>query len=130
MTSYFSACDVTFANSNHKNFIVLLTCTCAPHFENSSATHAYRLPVKQMLRTWIKSLLHCGYKCLLILLVIKPVTSLGHLGGEELSQIFETMPNGFKLFQHIFPVGAKKTAPSLVTGLLVTLVVTYKKGYR
>jgi len=27
MTSYFSACDVTVANSNHKNVLVFLTCT-------------------------------------------------------------------------------------------------------
>jgi len=40
MTSYFSARDVTVANSNHKNFLFFLTCTCACHFENSSATHA------------------------------------------------------------------------------------------
>jgi len=40
MTSYFSACDVTVANTNYKNFLVFLTCTCAPHFENSSATNA------------------------------------------------------------------------------------------
>jgi len=30
MTSNFSACDVTVTNSNHKNFLVFLTCTCAP----------------------------------------------------------------------------------------------------
>jgi len=39
MTSNFSACDVTDANLNHKIFLVFLTCTCAPKFENSSATH-------------------------------------------------------------------------------------------
>ena len=38
--SYFNACDVAVANSNHKicyNFFS--TCTCAPHFEKGSATH-------------------------------------------------------------------------------------------
>jgi len=30
MTSYFSACDDTVANSNHKHFPVFLTCTCVP----------------------------------------------------------------------------------------------------
>jgi len=40
MTSYYSACDVKVAYSNHKNFLVFLTCTYAPHFENSFATHA------------------------------------------------------------------------------------------
>jgi len=40
MTSNFSACDVTVAHLNHKNFLVFLTWTCAPHFENSSATHS------------------------------------------------------------------------------------------
>ena len=42
MTSYFNACDITVANSNHKicyNFF--LTCTCAPHFEKGSATHGF-----------------------------------------------------------------------------------------
>jgi len=29
MTSNFSACDVTVANSDHKNFLVFLTCACA-----------------------------------------------------------------------------------------------------
>jgi len=39
MTSNFSN-DITVADSNHKDFLVFLTCTCTPHFENSSATHA------------------------------------------------------------------------------------------
>jgi len=41
MMLYFSACDVTVANSNHKNFLYFLTCTCAPHFEKGFATHAH-----------------------------------------------------------------------------------------
>jgi len=41
VTSNFSTYDVTVADSNQKNFLVFLTCTCAPHFENSSATHAW-----------------------------------------------------------------------------------------
>jgi len=40
MTSYFSACDATVANSNNKNFLVFLTCAYSCHVENSSATHA------------------------------------------------------------------------------------------
>jgi len=40
MTSYFSACDVTVANSNHKNFLFFYDLHLGPHFENSSATHA------------------------------------------------------------------------------------------
>ena len=40
MTSYFSTYDVTVADINNKNVVVFSTCTCAPHFENSSATHA------------------------------------------------------------------------------------------
>ena len=40
MTSYVNVCDVTVANSNRKSFLVFLTCTCAPHFEKGSATHA------------------------------------------------------------------------------------------
>ena len=42
MTSYFNACDVTVANSNHKicyNFFS--TCICGPHFEKGSATHGH-----------------------------------------------------------------------------------------
>jgi len=33
-----------------------------------------RLPVKQMFRTWMKTLLHCGYEYLLNLLVTLVVT--------------------------------------------------------
>jgi len=33
-----------------------------------------RLPVKQMFRTWVKTLLHCGYKYLLNWLVTFVVT--------------------------------------------------------
>jgi len=33
-----------------------------------------RLPVKQMFRTWMKTLLHCGYKYRLNLLVTLVVT--------------------------------------------------------
>jgi len=40
MTSYFSAGDVTVANSNNKIFLVFLTCPCAPPHENSSATNS------------------------------------------------------------------------------------------
>jgi len=40
MTSYFTACDVTVANSNHKIcYNLFSTCTCAPHFKKGSATH-------------------------------------------------------------------------------------------
>ena len=38
---------MSVANSNQKSYLVFVTCTCAPYFENSSATNAYRLPVKQ-----------------------------------------------------------------------------------
>jgi len=30
-----------------RNVLFFLSCTCAPYFENSSATNTYRLPVKQ-----------------------------------------------------------------------------------
>ena len=41
MASYFNACDVTAANSNHKIcYNCFSTCPCAPHFEKGSATHA------------------------------------------------------------------------------------------
>ena len=44
MTSYFNACDVTVANSNHKiRYDLFSTCTCAPHFEKGSATHGVRV---------------------------------------------------------------------------------------
>jgi len=33
MTSYYSARDVTVANSNHKNVLVFLVCTCACHLK-------------------------------------------------------------------------------------------------
>jgi len=35
---------------------------------------SFLLPVKQMFRTWMKTLLHCGYKYLLNLLVTLVVT--------------------------------------------------------
>jgi len=42
VTSYFNACDITVANSNHNIFLHFFTWTCAPHFEKGSATHAVR----------------------------------------------------------------------------------------
>jgi len=43
MTSYFNACDVTVAYSNHKIFYNFFsTCTCAPHFEKGSPTHGHK----------------------------------------------------------------------------------------
>ena len=42
MTSYFNACDVTIANSNHKNFYNFFDRhVCAPHVEKGSATPAF-----------------------------------------------------------------------------------------
>jgi len=74
MASYFSACDVTVANSNHKNVLVFLTCTCAPTTLKIVPLPMRRLPIKQMFRTWVKTLLHCGYKYLLNWLVTFVVT--------------------------------------------------------
>jgi len=40
MMSYFNTCDVTVANSNHKNFLQFFDVLLVPpHFEKSSATH-------------------------------------------------------------------------------------------
>jgi len=38
MTSYFSACDGTVANSNY-NYFLVFDVHFPPHFENSSATN-------------------------------------------------------------------------------------------
>jgi len=73
MTSYFSARDVTVANPNHKNFLVFLTCACACHLKIVPPPMR-RLHIKQMFRTWMKTLLHCGYKYLLNVLVTLVVT--------------------------------------------------------
>jgi len=43
MTSYFNACVVTVAISNHKFFLHFFTWTCASHFEKGSATHVVNL---------------------------------------------------------------------------------------
>jgi len=58
MTSYFNACDVTVANSNHKicyNFFS--TCTCAPHFEKGSANHDWNVVTVRLLIVlfWVNS---------------------------------------------------------------------------
>ena len=69
MKSYFSARDVTVA----KKFLVFLTCTCACHFKIFPPSMR-RLHVKQMFSTWMKTLLHRGYKYLLNVLVTLVVT--------------------------------------------------------
>jgi len=74
MTPYFSACDDTVANSNHKIFLVSLTCTCAPPTVKVVPPLMRRLHAQQMFRTWMKTLLHCWYKYLLNLLVALVVT--------------------------------------------------------
>ena len=67
MTSNFSN-DVTVADSNHKNFLVFLRALVPPTLKIIPPPMR-RLPVKQMFRTWMKTLLHCGYRYLLHLLV-------------------------------------------------------------
>jgi len=74
MTLYFSACDDTVANSNHKNFLVSLTCTCSPSTVKVVPPLMRRLHAKKMFRTWMKTLLHCWYKYLSNLLVTLVVT--------------------------------------------------------
>jgi len=68
MTSYFSACGVTVAKSNHKFSSFFDVHLCAPILKIVPPPMR-RLPVKEMFRTGMKTLLHCGYKYLLNLLV-------------------------------------------------------------
>jgi len=47
MTSYFNACDVTVANSNHKDFLCFFDVHLCPHFEKGSATYGLKLAANQ-----------------------------------------------------------------------------------
>jgi len=69
MTSNFSACDVTVAKFKSQKFSSFFYLHLCPQTLKIVPPPMRRLPVKQMFRTWMKTLLHCGYKCLLNLLV-------------------------------------------------------------
>jgi len=60
MMSYVSACDVTVANSNHKNVLFFYVHLCSPTLKIVPPPMRW-LPVEQMFRTWMKTLLHCGH---------------------------------------------------------------------
>jgi len=64
---------LTKVNDVISNVQIFLMCTFSPTLKRVLLPMC-RLRVKQMLRTWMKALLHCGYKYLLNLLVTLVMT--------------------------------------------------------